>query len=271
MGYNNISFSVEDRVANITFKRPERLNAFSEDMEDEIISAVRAADEDPGIRVLVIKGDGGKAFSSGHDIKDSAELPPRDIAQWRAKMKRDILLTYSVWDCSKPVIASIDGLCLAGGLEFALCCDIRYCSEPSRFGSVEVRFSHGSDTMIMPWVIGQRCRSLLYTGDIIDAQEALRIGLVDKVFPSDELHTGTMKLAHRMSRVALECLRFNKRAINHTFELMGLRTALEFGNETCAIMDAISSPEADTFDAIKRSQGLTPALKWLSAQFEPYQ
>jgi enoyl-CoA hydratase len=186
-------------------------------------------------------------------------------------MHKDITFTYSVWDCSKPVIAMIDGFCFAGALEFAMCCDVRYCSDVSKFAAIEARFSAGIATMIMPWLLGQRSRALIYTGDTIDAADAFRLGLVDKVFAKADLHAEVRKIALRMSRVSMECLKANKRAINHSYEIMGLRNAIEYGAEMCATMDALGSPEAETFDTIRRSEGLSAALKWRTDQFAPFE
>lgn len=271
MTYENLLYAVDGRVATLTLNRPERMNALSQKLVDEIIDAVATADRDPEVRVVLITGAGGKAFSSGYDIKESAEQPKRGLVEWRARMQKDLRFTYSVWDCSKPVIAVIDGFCLAGALEFAMSCDVRYCSDDAKFGAVEARFSVGVATMIMPWLIGQRCRALIYTGDIFDAAEAFRLGLVDKVFPKAALSAETLKIARRMSRVSLDCLKWNKRAINHTFETMGLRNAIQYGSEASAIMDATSSPEAAAFDTIRREKGLAAALKWRAEQFAPYE
>ena len=271
MNYENLLYAVDDRVATITLNRPHRHNALSLALMDEIMAALAQADADPEVRVLVITGAGGKAFSSGYDIKESAEKPRRTLADWRARMQKDIRFTYSVWDCSKPVIAMIDGFCLAGAFEFAMCCDMRMCSRLSTFAATEARFSNGIATMIMPWLIGQRSRVLIYTGDAIGAEEAFRLGLVDKVFPQETLHAEVTKFARRMSRVSLDCLKWNKRAINQTFETMGLRNAIQYGSEACAIMDAVGSPEALHFDTIRREQGMAAALKWRAEQFAPYE
>jgi enoyl-CoA hydratase/carnithine racemase len=271
MTYEFLLYATADRVATITLNRPERHNALSQPLVDEIMAAVAQADADPEVRVLVVTGAGGRAFSAGYDIKDSAEQPKRTLAQWRARMQKDIKFTYSVWDCSKPVIASIDGFCYAGALEFAMCCDVRYCSDTSSFAAIEARFSNGIATMIMPWLIGQRCRALLYTGDSFDSTEAFRLGLVDKVFPKTTLRVEVTKIAKRMSRVSADCLKWNKRSVNHAFETMGLRNAIMYGAEASAIMDALGSPEADRFDAIRRSEGLPAALQWRTEQFAPYE
>ncbi len=271
MIYQNLLYAVADRVATITLNRPERHNALSIALMNEIMAAVAAADEDPAVRVIIVTGSGGKAFSTGYDLKESEGKPKRTIADWRARMQKDIRFTYAVWDCSKPVIASIDGFCLAGALEFAMCCDMRLCSDISTFAALEARFSNGIGTMIMPWLIGHQSRALIYTGDTIGADEAFRLGLVNKVFPKTDLHSEVTKLAKRMSRVSLECLQWNKRAINHTFETMGLRNAIQYGSEASALMDSIGSPEADQFDSLRREKGVAAALKWRRDQFAPFE
>lgn len=221
--------------------------------------------------MLIITGAGGKAFSAGYDIKESAEAPKRSLAEWRERLNGDCRFTFSVWDCSKPVIAMVSGFCLAGALEFAQMCDMRFASEDSKFGVVETRFSNGIATYIMPWILGARCRRLIYTGDMIDAAEAFRLGLVDGVFPKAALERETMKIAKRMSRVAREALQWNKRAINNTFDAMGLRAAMQYGVEACAILDASNTPEYAAFDELRRTKGLGEALKWRDAQFAPFE
>ncbi len=271
MTYDQLLYAADDRVAVITLNRPERLNAFSLALIREIKAAVAAADGDPEVRVIVIAGAGGKAFSAGYDLKESAEAPKRTAAEWTARFKGDLDFTYCVWNCSKPVIAMISGYCLAGGLEFAQCCDLRYCSADSSFGAVEARFAGSIVTMIMPWIIGNRARELIYTGDIITAEEAHRLGLVDRVFAKEALAAETMKIAKRMSRVALSCLQTNKRVINNTFETMGLRSALAYGAEAACLMHAGGTLENDTFDEIRRSKGLKAALAWRAEQFAQFE
>ena len=271
MSYSDLIYAVDDRVATLTLNRPERMNALGKRMVEELVVAIAQADADDDVRVVVITGAGEKAFSVGYDIKESAEVPQRTLSEWRARMQKDIEFTFAPWDCSKPVVCAINGFCLAGALEFAQCCDIRYCSSDARFGVVESRFSNGVATMIMPWLLGNRCRELIYTCDMFGADEALRLGLVDRVFTKQALHDETLKIAKRISRVALDCLRFNKRAINHAFEGMGLRTAIRYGAETCAMMDAIGSDEAREFDRLRRMRGLREALKWRDGLFAPFE
>jgi enoyl-CoA hydratase/carnithine racemase len=278
MAYEAITYEVDDRVAIITFNRPKRMNAMSLQLCKEVKQAVEEADSDPDIRVVIVTGAGGKAFSAGYDLNDPDD-PVSQAAEgeeqpginfWRDRLNHDLEYTYSVWNCSKPVICMINGYCLAGGLEFAQMCDIRYCSDDSKFGVVETRFSNGVATLAMPWIIGSMCRELIYTGDTIDAEEALRIGLVNKVFPKADLERETMMVAKRMSQVAMACLQWNKRAINNTHDSMGFRAAMQYGVEACSIMDATETPEFKAFDAIKQKDGLTAAIRWRHEQFEPY-
>ncbi len=154
--YETLSYVVDDRVCAITFNRPERMNAFSKQLVDDIMASLAEADVDPEVRVVVLSGAGGKAFSAGYDIKESITSggPRRGEPAWRERLKKDLRFCYAPWDCSKPVIAMIDGFCLAGALEFAQMCDIRYCSDDSKFGVLESRFAAGVVTMIMPWILG---------------------------------------------------------------------------------------------------------------------
>ena len=271
MSYETILYAVDDRVATITLNRPDRMNALSQKSRREIPQAVQAADQDPDVRVVVITGAGSKAFCAGYDIKESGELPRRGLVEWRERLGLDLEFTYCVWNCTKPVIAMIDGHCLAGGLEFAQMCDLRYASDDATFSVIETRFSNGIATLAMPWLLGMQCRELIYTGDTIGAAEARSLGLVNRVFPKADLERETLKIARRMSRVALAALQTNKRAINHAFETMGFKPALQYGMEVASILNSSETPEYKAFEDLRRSQGLSAALRWRHEQFAPYE
>ncbi len=270
MGYEAITYETDERVAVIAFNRPGQHNAFNEPLRREIPEAVRRADDDPNIRVIVVTGAGGKSFSAGYDLKELPDSQPT-VGALRDRMASDCDFTYAVWRCSKPVIAMIDGWCLGGALEFAQMCDMRYCSDDSQFAVIETRFSFGIATLVMPWIVGQRARELIYTGDGFGAQDALRMGLVNRVFPKVHLRAETMKIAKRMSQVALACLQWNKRALNHTSETMGFGAALRYGVEACSIMDSTETPEYRRFEELRRMQGLAAALRWRDSLFAKYE
>lgn len=162
MAYQHILYTVDDRVATITMNRPKQLNAMSLELCAEVKDAVAKADADPEVRVVILTGAGGKAFSAGYDLNDPRQAEFRkSIAGWTKRIHMDLDYNSCVWRCSKPVIAMIDGYCLAGAMELAQMCDIRYCSDDSKFGVVESRFSTGISCLSMPWVVGQRCREYI--------------------------------------------------------------------------------------------------------------
>lgn len=269
--YRTLTYEIDDRVAIVTLNRPERMNALSLELCGEIKAAFAEADRDPGIRVVIITGAGGKAFSAGYDIKDGDEGMKEGLAAWSERLQADLAFTYAPWNCSKPVIAMIDGYCLAGALEFVQMCDMRYCTPESKFGVVETRFSAGIATLAMPWIMGQRCRELIFTGDVIDGAEAHRLGLVNRVMPRAKLRAETMKIARRMGQVALACLQHNKRALNGSYRIMGFDAALGYGNELAAMMDATVTPEYKAFEDIRRKDGLTAAIRWRDQQFKQFE
>ncbi len=271
MTYQTLELAVDDRVANLKLNRPDRMNALSEELLQEFKQAIAAIDKDEDVRIVIVSGAGGKAFSAGYDLRDTPDVPKRSLAELNERYAWQQTFNLSVWNCSKPVIAMIDGYCLAGGLELATCCDIRYCSDTSRIGALEARFGGGMGTLMLPWLLGNKCRELIYTGDILPAAEALRIGLVDRVFPQADLAAQTMRIAKRMSRVAATCQSWNKRAINQTFEVMGLHAALRHGIDAASILRAIGSPEREKFDELRRTEGLSAALAWRKALFAPFE
>jgi enoyl-CoA hydratase len=264
----------DDRLALITFNRPAVHNAINYDMIAQFMDAVRRADADPDVRVVIVRGAGDRAFSVGYDIKRTRDDPraTRGIPEWREAAYRDLQFTFSVWECTKPVIAMIRGYCLAGALELAQMCDVRIASTDAKLGVVETRFSTGVASMIMPWIIGSaRARELTYTGDTIGADEAYRIGLVNHIYPPERLEAETLRFARRMSMVALPCLQTNKRAINQSLEAMGFRTAMMYALECCVQLDAAGTPEFRQFDVLRREQGLKAALVWRDSLFTPYE
>ncbi|MCO5089483.1 enoyl-CoA hydratase/isomerase family protein [Bosea sp. (in: a-proteobacteria)] len=271
MNYEAITFEVDGRVAIVELNRPDKLNAINKAVKEEMADALKRFSEDDDLRVMVIAGKGGKAFSVGFDLVESTGTPRTDVKKWRERTRDDYLFCRSPWDCPKPIIAMIDGHCLAGGLEFAQMCDIRYCSDTSSFGVVETRFSAGVVALGMPWIIGNRCRELIYTGDTFDAAEAERLGLVNRVYPKDRLREEVIKNAKRMGQVALDCLVWNKRAITNTYSAMGFEPALLYGLEACTLMDVIHTPEYIEFARIRAEQGLGAALAWRDGQFKPYE
>jgi enoyl-CoA hydratase/carnithine racemase len=268
--YETLLVEIDDRVATVTINRSDRMNAISDHLTIEYRQLIEELDKNDDVRVVAVTGAGGRAFSAGYDLKEYPGAK-RNVEQINSRYLDQQSFLLSNWRCSKPVIAMIDGFCLAGGLEFALCCDIRYCSDVSKIGVLESRFAGGVGTMMAPWILGNKCRELIYSGDILDAGEALNLGLVDRVFPKEMLLEETMRIAKRMARVAASCQRWNKQAINQTFETMGLLTALRHGADLASILRIAGSPERDKFDELRTNESLQAALKWRADQFAPFE
>ncbi|WP_407151135.1 enoyl-CoA hydratase/isomerase family protein [Bradyrhizobium sp. ORS 86] len=271
MAYSTILYDVDDRVAWITLNRPDKMNALSLKVCAEFQDALAVADRDPEVRVVVVKGAGERAFSTGFDLdEDETGQGHRTMDDWSRRISQDVKFMYSVFDCTKPVIAMISGYCLAGALEFAQMFDIRYCSEDTRFGAIEARFASGNAMLAMPYIIGQRCRELLYTGDMFGAQEAYRLGLVNRVFPKDKLEEEVTRIAKRMSRVALPTLMWNKKALNAALIAGGFDSALRYSAATCLIADNTES-EFKRFRELQWTEGVGAAVKWRDSIFAPFE
>jgi enoyl-CoA hydratase len=188
MAYSTILFEVRDGVATITVNRPEKLNALNAAVIAELGEAVARVREEPAIQGAILTGAGPKAFVAGADIGEIAAQGPVD---GKARSLEGQRVFRSLEGCGKPVIAAVNGFALGGGCELAMACHLRLASEGARFGQPEVKLGIGpgyGGTVRLPRLVGRgRALELLLTGQMIDAQEAFRIGLVNRVVPADRL------------------------------------------------------------------------------------
>jgi enoyl-CoA hydratase len=208
----------EGRVAILTINRPDKLNALSQQVRDEVLAALDELATDDGIGVVVITGAGDKAFIAGADISEFEGRGPMDQREaMRFPRIYDAMAAYP-----KPVIAMINGFCLGGGCELAMSCDLRIASERARFGQPEIKLGlipGGGGTQRLPRLVGLgHAVRLTLTGDMIGAAEAQQIGLVEMVVPHEELRARTLELAQKIAamspltvRVAKEALRASER------------------------------------------------------------
>ena len=211
--YETILVERRERIAIITINRPEKRNALNIQTRAEGAAILDELRDDDSIRVVIFTGAGDKAFIAGADI---AEFAGRTALQQRAIMLERGLFN-AIDSFPKPVIAMVNGYCLGGGCELALACDIRIASENASFGQPEINLGiipGGGGTQRLPRLVGEgKAMEMILTGEIINAQEAFRWGLVNQVVPADHLEAKTMEVANRIAEKSPIALRLAKEAV----------------------------------------------------------
>jgi enoyl-CoA hydratase/carnithine racemase/mannose-6-phosphate isomerase-like protein (cupin superfamily) len=234
-----------ERVLVLTLNRPDKLNAMNGAMMRELEEAVLRAQREPGVNAILLKG-AGRAFCTGYDIAPSdggdADAIEPTLEGWRRFGKRCIDNLMTVWSCDLPVVCAVQGYALGGGLELVAACDFAVASEDAQFGEPEIRHVSAPPTLFLPWTVPSRhVRWLMYTGDMIDAQEAKRIHLVNEVVPPAELEARAMRLAARLAKVPRPAIAYNKAAVNNAQEVAGMASSMLFNVES---MSAVHNTEA---------------------------
>jgi len=207
-----VIYEKKDKIAYVTINRPQQMNALNQGVQQGLNDAWQDVEEDPNIFVAILSGAGGKAFSAGADLKQMETGDDRGEAVIPSP-RRSGGLGPSAGNVTKPVIAAIDGYCLAGALELALSCDIRVATEASQFGCPEVKWSvlHGYGAQVMPNTVHMsNVMELLLTGEFIDAQEAHRIGLISRVVPVGEHISMAEEIAAKICRNAPLAIKVTK-------------------------------------------------------------
>lgn len=211
--YETITVEKRDRVAVLTINRPDKLNALNSKVHSEGVAALNELRADDSVRVIVITGAGEKSFIAGADISEFAGQTP--VTQRNLFYEKTLF--NSIDNFPKPVIAMINGFCLGGGNELALACDIRVASENARFAQPEINLGimcGGGGTQRLTRLIGEgRAMEIILTGDMIDAQTALKFGLVNHVHPAEQLEAKTMELAGKIAEKAPVALQLSKEAV----------------------------------------------------------
>jgi enoyl-CoA hydratase len=283
MTYEDILYETDGRLAYITLNRPEKLNALSNNLRGELIHAMKEAEADRGVGVIVLRA-AGRAFSAGYDLtparqagEGSPYVHPRsrlpDAGSTHPgpmEWSRHVVSTnWTIWDLAKPVIAQVQGYCLAGGTELATICDFRIVAEDAQIGYPPVRAMTTMDMMWAPWHLPMaKAREFAYVGDSISGAEMARLGWANYAVPADQLADFTERFARRMAFIDNDMLMYSKRAVNRQYEVMGIRTGLWSGTE----LQALSSyrPAAGEWGKRVREEGLKAALEWRDGPFRDF-
>ena len=258
--YKSLIYEVKDAIATLTLNRPERLNAMGGTLRDDLYDAVLRASGATHVRVIVVTG-AGKGFCSGGDVKAMNEVKEgraeRPLIDKVAPLRDRVLLAMR--DAPQPVIAAVNGAAAGAGMNLALGCDIRLASTAAKFTQAFVKRGLHPDwggTYFLPRIVGMaKACELIFTGEIIDAQTALGLGIVSAVHPPEELMPATYELARKIAAGPPIAIRLAKRALYHGLDV-DLRSALEF--ETFA--QNIASETEDAREGIRAFVEKRPAV-----------
>ncbi len=235
MSYDEIEYKLDEdqQVTHIRLDRPDKLNPLSETLIDEFCEAIDRAESDEDIRVIVVSGNGSRAFSSGYDMApggEGSDDPVPSTDDLLDQFENNTRHVYAVWECNKPVIAAVQGYCIAGGSDLAMACDIVIATEDSQFGYPGLRMAGTPPTLTYPVVMGlHQAKELLLSGKTVDSEDALRLGMINKVVPEDELWDEVEAEVQEIRKMPGNNVRILKHILNGYADMNGARTMFKYG------------------------------------------
>jgi enoyl-CoA hydratase len=229
--FETILYQKQDRIATITLNRPELMNSINRQMADELLDALKDFKEDSEVKVGILTGAGEKAFCAGADLNlFMNELVGNPAAQYAWLDKGLEITRFAIEHHDKPIIAAINGACLAGGLELALACDFMIAAENASFALAEVGIGvlpgWGGTTRLPKAIPVRRAKELIYTADRFKADEAFRLGLVNRIVPKGQAYGSAVETAKKMASMDSTTLKMAKKALNMVTETADMDTAL---------------------------------------------
>lgn len=256
-------------VRRLTLNRPDKRNALSHALRTELFAALRAADADPSIRVVVIRG-AGSCFSAGYDLaQDPSEVHPWPLSPADGAWARHVLQGwFEMMDLSIPLIAQVHGFCLAGGTELVAACDLVYVAHDASIGYPPVRSMSSPDMAWHVWLMGmRRAMEAMLTGDSMTGDEAVAAGVANRAFDSDDLDAEVVRVAERVARVPPDLQAINKRVVHRAMDAMGMRDGLR----ATADLNALGFHQRSSREYFRRlSEGVTGALSERDRDFGDY-
>jgi enoyl-CoA hydratase len=269
MGFETIIYEREGPLAVIVLNRPDKLNAISASMVMELGEALDRAEGDPGVRAIVLRGE-GRAFSAGFDLEMGEDDIGDPVTFLRRELRKDFDIIMRFWHCPKPTLAAVHGYCLGSAMEMAVACDVTVAAEGCRFGAPEVNFGDGIVALILPWVIGvKQAKELLLTGDDnISAERALAMGLVNHVVAPEDSLAQTLEIARKIAGNDRSAVELTKQAINRSCEIMGMGSALEQNLELAVVIGSQETPESRAFNEVLERDGPKAAILWRREKLE---
>jgi enoyl-CoA hydratase len=231
MEYKTIIYETRDNITTITLNRPEKLNAYSFEMSQELIDACMKVNEDPDVRVMVLRGT-GRSFCAGHDLDEMYTAPgtpgktvyPRNMIELiNFEKKKYIKSHQALREVKVPTICQVHGYCVVGGFYIANTCDLIVASEDAKFANWAAKFGPiGVEELYEVWYMPiRKVKELLFTGEMVDAREAHRLGIVNRVVPLEKLEEEVQKLAKSIALLNPPTIQMLKQSINNAMDIMG--------------------------------------------------
>lgn len=279
MDYQNILYAKEGPVVTLTLNRPAALNAISPALEQELHVALDEANADPELRAIILTG-AGRAFSAGYDMAPSPDRPQNSLDPagrplgeylkwWWDNDTQNVQKLMHLWQISKPVIAAVNGWAMGGGFWYAMACDITIASEQAVFAQPEVRHISNTTFLFAALAGWKAAHRYALTGDHMDAQEALRLGIVNEVVPHDRLMPTARALAERIARVPEPSVRMNKAITCFGLQASGLYGGLLMNGALSALAHTSHLPMRDDLFAASQQGGMRAFLDKRDAPFRP--
>jgi enoyl-CoA hydratase len=254
-------------VALLTLNRPEKMNALNGEVITGLREAVERAEADPDVRVIVLRGAGADAFSAGYDIEsdgDGDEAVPT-VDSLMDNFEESTVHVHAIWDCNKPVIAAVDGYCLAGGSDIAMACDMVVASKKSQFGYPGLRMGGVPPTLVYPFVMNlHETKELLFSGKVVDAERARELGMVNRIVPQDDLLDTVMAEVDEIRKMPGNNVRILKHVVNGVAEMQGAKPVFKYSE----LFDSLGhhTEYGKEYYRIARSEGIEAALEYMNEQ-----
>ena len=234
---DDVLYEKREGYAVITLNRPVVLNAINWSINRRLMAAVEQAEADDSVRAVILTG-AGRAFCAGGDIQST---PPGDDLPTPSTMH----ILMKIWQMPKPVIAAVRGYAVGQGCEIAGMCDLTIAADDAVFGEIQIRHGFGPPILITPYLVGMKqAKEILMMGERYSAQEAMRLGLVNKVVPADELMQAAEEMAKKLAALPAKAVKLNKLLVNRAYELQGFRDGLGYRSDP-AIAEATGQEPAD--------------------------
>ena len=267
MEYTTLKYSVDNGVATITFARPEKLNTLNMTVWAEIVDALNTAEADDNVNSLLIMGE-GRAFCAGFDMDDSGDQKELSVWEQWNELRAERENSLKLWNFRKPIVAAVQGYCLGGGLELVNLVDFIIAADNAKFGESEMMYSFLPQPQML-WVLGARkTKEILMLAERFDAEEAYRIGYVNKVVPVEELETEARRVAQRLANMPTETMQLTKKMINKALDEQGMDIMGEWGWDTFLISKLMTTKLSAEYDRITKEEGTKAAIKWMNDRFK---